>query len=384
MMSCMLVTLLYLLFFSTHNYPELPRGPDGVDRTEIVKNMVEPMYGKWPQDQLLRRPEAVVVELPELDARYLEWVLYSARAPQKILRLGVFLPRNVSHPALFLSLNKCGNHTLHAHPLIPQGSLAFQHKTGCKGVTRGSHRKVYGLDVLLRQGLGLATFAEADMDADSPTKRDLGIRALYPHDWGAISAWAWGLSQSTDHLKALGYTTVITTGHSRRGKAALLAAALNTSIDAAFPHQSGLGGTASLRGAILRESAKLMTHGSFIYSLLGEEKSLHHFFAKSFKALSSSPENLPFDAHHLMALVAPRPLIDFEGTHDYWAGPVSARDMLHEAAPAWQLAAPVVRQYGESKPTSQKLQLVEFPWWHVQDERFWQEAVSVFRALKDL
>lgn len=335
-----MIILLWIISFCFYpnDYPPLPLADDTIERSVIINQMIHPMYGPWPEDHLQRLQEKLEIQLPELDATYSEWNLFSVKDPSRKLKLGVFLPNKLSTAPLFLTLNKCGNHTLHPHPDIPEGSLSFRHKTGCKNSSRGSHAPGYGVNLLIKNGIALATFAESDMDADSTLLRDIGIRSLYQQDWGALSAWAWGLSEAANELKKMGFSKVFATGHSRRGKAALLATAMNQNIDGVFVNQSGLGGTASLRQTTFRESAKLMTHGSFLYPLIGDEKSLEHFFTKKFKDLSRNPESLPFDAHHLMALVAPRVLVDFQGSRDFWSGPQSAKEMIKLASKAWGLS----------------------------------------------
>lgn len=383
MKTPLLLLLLLTSSLSALAYPELPMRDGQLDRQTIIETMIHPMYGAWPSEALVREPGERVVELDgdeQQGARYLEWTLSLPRAPEKKLRLGLFLPKGVAHPVVFLTLNKCGNHSLHPHPGIPEGSLAFRHPTHCKDVGRGSHAGKYGVQQLLARGFALATFAEADIDADSSRQRAVGIKGLFEHPWGTISAWAWGLSQAADVLKAeLAPQQLITTGHSRRGKAALLAAALNAgSIDATYPHHSGLGGTASLRNTQGRESARLITHGGLIYRAMGEGRGLTHFFSPEFKRPSRRPDDLPYDAHFLIALVAPRRMVDFQCESDFWAGPESAARMMELAALAW---GPEVRAAiaGHEKLPERSPQLltVRFPWGHQQDERFWQAVIAI-------
>lgn len=363
----MVFLFLYLFTLFHSPLPPLPFHAGQVDRNSIIHSMIHPMYGPWPEDRLEAALTPKKIRIQELATTYYEWQLFSSKDPSRPLRLGVFLPDNYKDKALLLSLNKCGNHTLIDSSLIPETSLQFQHPTRCQKAQRGSDQKKYGIAFLMENGIPFATFAEADMDADSNLSRHLGIRSLYPHDWGTISAWAWGLSQAAQFLQTQGFNKIITTGHSREGKAALLAAALDESIAGVFTNQSGLGGTASLRDSWWRESAKKMVKGYFVYPLMGEGENLSHFFAQSFAPLADDPTKLTFDAHHLIALVAPRLFVDFQGKIDFWAGPQSARRMLTHGLSAWPERSPA---------SGVKAQLIEFPTFHSQDERFWAEATK--------
>ncbi len=351
-----------------------------LDRTLVEQGMIAEMYGSWPEDSLRALPERLTVELPNHHSTYIEWRLVSSRDSRKVLRLGLFLPNDVPSPVTILTLNKCGNHSLLDDEQIPLGSQSFQHSVHCKNVRRGSHADKYGVAYLLSEGVAVATFAEADMDADSPSLKGEGIKDLYSHDWGTLAAWAWGLSESAKVLRTAGLVgKVFTTGHSRRGKAALLAAALDQEIAGTFPHQSGLGGTASLRGAMFRESASMITDGGWWYPMMGEPEGLTHFFNPNFKMKSHRPTKLPYDAHHLIALVAPRVLIDFQGKADFWAGPKSAAEMLAAASPLWGQSEVDSIDYKKMRSPIPDLAQILFPWNHKQDLVFWKTLVNVLK-----
>jgi len=160
--------------------------------------------------------------------------------------------------------------------------------------------------------------------------------------WGVLMAWAWGYMRAMDYVesaKDLNPKRVVAVGHSRRGKAALLAAAFDERIPAVVPHQSGTGGTALMRGSEKRETPDMMTKGWIGYPFIGEPRGLKHFFSEAFAKISADVDTLPFDSHFLISLVAPRILVDFQGEDDLWAGPASATAALQAAAPAWTLTA---------------------------------------------
>jgi len=182
------------------------------------------------------------------------------------------------------------------------------------------------------------------------------------------------------------------TGHSRRGKASLLAGAMDDRIAMVIPHQSGTGGTARIKAGTfsIREKASFMTHGSIIYSKIGEPNQLTHFFSKEFKHWSTRLSDLPVSTPDIIALIAPRFLLDSQGQKDFWAGPKSARKMLKRAAPAWELYGAIgikdkVRLKSEKTKLSHEntgsvLQYTRDTR-HIADEAYWANFIE-FANLK--
>ena len=97
-------------------------------------------------------------------------------------------------------------------------------------------------------------------------------------------------------------------GHSRNGKAALLAAAFDERIALAVPLQAGCGGTAPSRGKVGESVKQINT-------------SFPHWFNAEFKKFNEQPDRLPFDQHCLIALCAPRPVLLPNAVEDEWANP---------------------------------------------------------------
>jgi len=147
------------------------------------------------------------------------------------------------------------------------------------------------------------------------------------HEWAAIAAWAWGLHRGVDYLvqdKQIDSNRIIVVGHSRFGKTALLAGALDERIAVVIPSQAGCGGTAPSRTQVGETVERI--NGAF-----------PHWFNDTFKQFNDKVGRLPFDQHCLMALVAPRPLLLTNATEDEWANPRGQFDMLVAAAPVYEL-----------------------------------------------
>jgi hypothetical protein len=187
------------------------------------------------------------------------------------------------------------------------------------------------------RGYAVATFYSGDIDPDRPDVRE-GVQPHYrkpgqtqpgPHDWGTIAAWAWGVSRAVDYLVTdpdLDRERIAVVGHSRLGKTALLAAALDERIALAIPHQAGCGGTAPSR-----------TDDPKAESVKRINTSFPHWFDATFKEFNDRPDRLPFDQNCLVALCAPRPVLFSNASEDLWANPAGQFDVLRAAEPVYRL-----------------------------------------------
>jgi hypothetical protein len=127
-------------------------------------------------------------------------------------------------------------------------------------------------------------------------------------------------------------------GHSRNGKAALLAAAFDPNIDLVIAHQSGRGGAALSRSP-RGESVAQVT------------RAFPHWFAPSYANHAGREVGMPVDQHQLIALIAPRPVLLGAARRDAWADPAGGLEALRGAQPAYVLhGSPGLRQAGLSEP----------------------------------
>jgi hypothetical protein len=163
----------------------------------------------------------------------------------------------------------------------------------------------------ITRGYAFCYFENLDIDADNDT---VGPAELaYPgYDGGSLAIWAWGLMCVVDVLlaiPAIDGSKIISSGHSRAGKVALVAAAYDERIAVGAPTQSGTGGVGSylLYGP---DSETMEGFGIF-----------PHWYKRSFTAYSGHEIDLPFDQHFLKALVAPRHLACIEARDYDWGNP---------------------------------------------------------------
>lgn len=255
------------------------------------------------------------------------------------ITLAVFLPTDAvaadrSVPVL-LGLNWRGNHAAVDDPAVTITDTAREHGGRENGAAeRGVAADYWCVEHVLSRGYGFATYQLADVDPDGGDLAD-SVRPYYDDElpgppgteWGVLAAWAWGLQRCVDALRPMDEVSageIAVLGHSRCGKAALLAGATDERIGLVAPHQSGTGGMALDRGND-QEGIGDIT-GMF-----------PQWFADTYAAFDGQVDRLPVDSHSLAALVAPRPLIDTAGARDYWTNPGRALDAVRAAEPVWEL-----------------------------------------------
>lgn len=360
-------------------------------REEMKYQLMNEVYGHWPKylQSVFRKEQDRIMIVDGVETRYRQIkILFPVLGPESFIRLGVWLPAGEQKQGVFLTVNHCGNHTIVDDESLPIRQQPH-HVVYCKDKSRGDLKKNYNIKKVIEAGFGLATFDVSDIDSDDARFASDGIKGLIrTHDdparsWGTLSAWAWGLSKAVDYLvtdEGVESKQIIATGHSRRGKAALIATAMDERIAMTIPHQSGLGGTSSFRNARFRERPKFISHGSFLYRFLNEPNGLTHFFAPIFRDWSRNSRNLkklPVDTHFLIALVAPRSLVDTQGEDDFWSGPDSAKKTLEAAIPAWNLHGHQV----DLNDRQSRLQQVRIPGGHVQDESSWDLFIDIVKNI---
>jgi hypothetical protein len=147
-------------------------------------------------------------------------------------------------------------------------------------------------------------------------------------DWGVLAAWSWGLSRALDYLEtdpSVDARRAAVQGHSRFGKTALLAAALDERWAIAWSSGSGAMGT----------SLEKRNWGETIDNVAALDE--YHWMAGNFLKYAGRWDRLPVDAHELIALVAPRPLFITGGTEDQWNDPHGAFLAAIAAEPVYRL-----------------------------------------------
>lgn len=128
-----------------------------------------------------------------------------------------------------------------------------------------------------------------------------------------LARWAWAYHRVVDALHRLTWidaAAIAVVGHSRGGKAALLAGATDTRIALTSANNSGAGGAGSWRH-----------RGPGAESLADILATFGYWFDRRLQSYAGRESALPFDQHFLRALVAPRALLTTEALDDHWANP---------------------------------------------------------------
>jgi hypothetical protein len=161
---------------------------------------------------------------------------------------------------------------------------------------------------VLAKGWGFATLNPASIQADNGAGLTKGIIGLVnkgeprkPDDWGALRAWAWGADRAMDYFETDGAVDakhVAIQGHSRYGKAAIVAMAYDPRIATVFVSSSGEGGAKLHR----------RNFGELVENVAGENE--YHWMAGNFLKYAGPLKwsDLPVDSHELIAMCAPRPV----------------------------------------------------------------------------
>jgi hypothetical protein len=191
------------------------------------------------------------------------------------------------------------------------------------------------LDQVIAHGWGYALVDTYGIQADSGGGLNVGIIGLVnrgaprrPDDWGVLAAWSWGLSRAIDYFEtdpAVDARRLGIEGHSRWGKEALLAAALDPRWAIVYSSCAGEGGSKLHRHDIGESVDNVCSSGEY------------HWMAGNFLKYAGHWDRLPVDQHELIALVAPRPVFITGGTQDLWSDPVGEFAACVAAGPVYEL-----------------------------------------------
>ncbi len=167
---------------------------------------------------------------------------------------------------------------------------------------------------VLTAGWGYAIIVPNSIQADNGAGLMQGIIGLVnkgeprkPDDWGSLRAWAWGASRALDYFetdKAADAGHVGIEGLSRYGKAAIVTMAYDERFAIGFIGSSGAGGTKLYRRIFGEQVENLAGSGEY------------HWFAGNFIKYAGplTQNDLPVDAHELVAMCAPRPVFISAGS----------------------------------------------------------------------
>jgi len=311
-----------------------------IRRPELHSAFEEYMYGRAPPAPTHLTATTLVdrgIEVDGLPARMKIVSLSFGPEGTPPVTLLLVTPDGPGPFPVILKTNEGGSHATLPEPDIPLPGAWSRF-----AYARGAEPWDFRFDLVLARGYAGATFyaGEIHLDTDNRDRRlSRTIGGAYPHflpaegvepgpsEWRMLAAWAWGLSRAVDHLRTeptIDGDRIVVTGHSRAGKASLLAGAFDERIAVTTAVQSGTGGGAPSRTRTGETVAGL--NAVFPW-----------WMADTFKAFDDRVERLPFDQHALIAMVAPRPVLLLNATDDVPADPEGQFEMLVAASPVYEL-----------------------------------------------
>lgn len=317
-------------------------------RPEILQLFERQVYGRAPA-----RPEGMVFKVRGIDEKALGGlatrkeitIYFTGKEDGPSLDLLLYIPNQAKHPVpAFLGMNFYGNQTICTDPGItisPRWVRVSKdmgvEKDRATEASRGKHASRWPVEMILKRGYAVATVYYGDIEPDHAEGWKDGVRGYYlrqqgktefaPDDWGAIGAWAWGLSRAMDYLATdsdIDSKRVAVHGHSRLGKTALWAGATDERFAVVISNDSGEGGAAIAR----------RNFGETVADL---NRAFPHWFCGAYKQYSADPGKLPVDAHELIALAAPRAVYVASATEDRWADPKGEFLAAKNAEPVYAL-----------------------------------------------
>ncbi len=324
--------------FEDQVYGKIPENL-GITTFQILEEGSNTPYGNGHRKQVLMVLKKGNLELP--------------------VQMLLYLPEKEGKVPVFLGYNFTGNHTVtpDVEVRISDSWVADNPSLGIINhrlteQSRGAATDRWPVQMILDAGYGVATIYYGDVDPDRddfsdgvhPFAYQSGQTQPGPSGWGSLSAWAWGLSQAMNYLQTdpdVDAAKVIVIGHSRLGKAALWAGALDTRFAMVVSNNSGCGGAALSRRKFGETVERINT-------------SFPHWFCDNFNAYNDKEENLPVDQHELIALIAPRPVYIASAEGDQWADPRGEYLAGFHASPVFAL-------YGFTGLTSPEMPPVHQP-----------------------
>lgn len=226
---------------------------------------------------------------------------------------------------------------------------------------------VWGTSDILGRGWVQAVIAPTAVVSDDANGIPVAADGHAPTP-GVLSAWASVVSAALDLLAVdplIDPSRIAVVGQSRLGKAALLAAARDSRIAAVIASQSGVGGAAPFRDVIsnrlgARETAQAAA------------AQFPHWFTPIFAGQATHPQDLPVDAHQLIALCAPRFVMLPNARDDHWVDPAGQRAAAIAASPVWDLLdASTLAPLWSVRDGIHGLEAAEWAGWLDQLETHW-------------
>ena len=306
-------------------------------RAEILALYETHIFGRVPKSAPKARFEVVETDPAAMEGtavRKRVVMRFGEKADGPAVNVVIYLPAKATGPVpLVLSLSFVGGMPAGAAVATPAAGTATAPAVVAPARPPGRGEPIAEI---LARGFGYAILRYTEIQPDNAAGRTKGVMGLAlapgqtefaPDEWGTISAWAWGLSRVQDYLetdRAVDAKRVAIVGHSRLGKSVLWAGAQDTRFALVYSSQGGEMGSALSR----------RDYGETVDDMAAN---FGYQFAGNFQKFAGHWNDMPVDAHMLIALSAPRPLLVSTGSGDKWSDPRGAFLAMVAAGPVYRL-----------------------------------------------
>ncbi|MHC4566909.1 MAG: alpha/beta hydrolase family protein [Planctomycetota bacterium] len=201
---------------------------------------------------------------------------------------------------------------------------------------KGRLRNGWPLGKFFDRGYAFVAVYQQDLVGHNEVEFLKGIHPLFyrkgqsfpkAHEWGVLSAVAWGAMRAMDYLQTdsdVDHDRVAIMGHSKMGKAALWTAAQDERFALAISAQSGCAGAALWRRRSGETLEKMVTR-------------FPYWLCRNAWKFVDREDDLPVDQHMLLACIAPRPVYVHSGVEDTWADPRGEYLSAYHASEVYRL-----------------------------------------------
>ncbi|MEO8484013.1 MAG: acetylxylan esterase [Acidobacteriota bacterium] len=290
-------------------------------RPEIVEDFDREVLGRVPKDVpkvtwTVTRTENFMVDGQAVVGRDLVGKVDNSAFPSIEVNIAMTLvtPANATKPVPVMMMfgGATGMPPAPGAPAPPAFGGFGPGRAGAPGAAPAPPADPPAREQLIADGWGYAAINPGSIQADNGAGLTKGIIGLVnkgqfrkPDDWGSLRAWAWGASRGLDYLETdhtVDAKKVGIEGVSRFGKAALVTMAYDQRFAVVLIGSSGEGG-AKLHRRNWGEAVENLTGSGEYHWMAGN---FLKFGTKESTFGAMTPNDIPVDAHELIALCAPR------------------------------------------------------------------------------
>ena len=246
-----------------------------------------------------------------------EYAVSHGQTPQ-LVEYTIVTPTNNPDAPLIITQNFTSNRAVVAKDKespLPGKGMSMGPLGGIFTFFFGRHIVEHPYEDILDRGYGVIAVHPPNYVADQAERGTAQLNNIFGDRFdrpGALTVWASLTTELAKQLKAEKPSRpIIAYGHSRYGKTALLAAAYSPFVDAAVSHQSGTAGASLIRDKT----------GETLKNVLDRYP---QWLTPAAAQYADNPRSLPTDAHALLAIIAPKPILLGNARRDVWSDPEGA------------------------------------------------------------